>query len=86
MGARDYSCTWSYGGTHCDPGDVVDVCPSNPQFSFVEIAIVNLVNYLDDLFQSVQTVVRVFYIGNVLCEADESLLDRDYDTIVRQLS
>ncbi|KAK5168600.1 uncharacterized protein LTR77_005909 [Saxophila tyrrhenica] len=57
LSSEDYQCSWSYGGTHCDAGPVIDSCPQNPQFAYIEIATINLVNYLDDIFQAFQTVI-----------------------------
>lgn len=57
LSANGYSCEWSFGGEQCDVGSVADTCPQNPQAAFAAMAIGNLINYLDDVFQALQTVI-----------------------------
>lgn len=56
LSARGYSCEWNYGGSQCDVGDAADVCTENPQAAFAVMATANFVNYLDDVFQTLQVV------------------------------
>lgn len=58
LSARGYSCEWNYGGSQCDPGDAADVCSENPQAAYAVMAIANMVNYLDDVFQTLQVVIN----------------------------
>src|ERR1700761_8401128 len=57
LAVSEYSCAWNSGTSQCDPADVLDYCSQNPQYAFALAAIANFVNYIEDLFQAVETVV-----------------------------
>lgn len=45
------------GGSQCEVGAIANVCSEDPEAAFAAMAIANLVNYLDDIFQALQTVI-----------------------------
>lgn len=53
-----YSCEWSYGGKECQLNVAAQVCSEDPQAAYAVMAIADFVNYLDDVFQTLQLVIN----------------------------